>query len=66
MNLFSKLRSVFTYVICISLCPLSARENVWKYTISQDLNLWEEYAKKYKVKRTHILEVRVLGPYLNP
>ncbi|EIE02365.1 hypothetical protein LEP1GSC185_1158 [Leptospira licerasiae serovar Varillal str. VAR 010] len=39
---------------------------MWKYTISQDLNLWEEYAKKYKVKRTRILEVRVLGPYLNP
>ncbi|TGM16078.1 glycosyl hydrolase family 18 [Leptospira selangorensis] len=50
MKIFSRLRSIFTYIICISLCPLSAQENVWKYTISQDLSskplaYWEKVFK---------------------
>ncbi|MGJ4787610.1 glycosyl hydrolase family 18 protein [Leptospira koniambonensis] len=50
MKIFSRLRSIFTCVICISLCPLSAQENVWKYTISQDLSskplaYWEKVFK---------------------
>ncbi|TGM97506.1 glycosyl hydrolase family 18 protein [Leptospira dzoumogneensis] len=50
MKIFSRLRSIFNCVICISLCPLSAQENVWKYTISQDLTskplaYWEKVFK---------------------
>lgn len=50
MKIFSRLRSTFTCLICISLCPLSAQENVWKYTISQDLSIkplayWENLSK---------------------
>ncbi|TGK39551.1 glycosyl hydrolase family 18 protein [Leptospira andrefontaineae] len=50
MKIFSRLGSIFTSVICISLCPLSAQENVWKYTISQDLSskplaYWEKVFK---------------------
>lgn len=50
MKIFSGLGSIFTCVICISLCPLSAQENVWKYTISQDLSskpsvYWENVFK---------------------
>ncbi|PKA17772.1 glycosyl hydrolase family 18 protein [Leptospira haakeii] len=50
MKIFSRLSSIFACVICISLCPLSAQENVWKYTISQDLSskplsYWEKVLK---------------------
>ncbi|MEI1277270.1 glycosyl hydrolase family 18 protein [Leptospira venezuelensis] len=50
MKVFSGLRFIFNCVICISLCPLSAQENVWKYTISQDLSskplaYWEKVFK---------------------
>ncbi|MGJ4745839.1 glycosyl hydrolase family 18 protein [Leptospira sp. SA-E8] len=50
MKIFSSLGSIFTCVICISLCPLSAQENGWKYTISQDLHskplaYWENVFK---------------------
>ncbi|TGK09348.1 glycosyl hydrolase family 18 [Leptospira selangorensis] len=50
MKIFSRPRSIFTYIICFSLCPLSAQENTWKYTISQDLSskpstYWEKVFK---------------------
>ncbi|WP_108929399.1 glycosyl hydrolase family 18 protein [Leptospira johnsonii] len=50
MKIFSRLRSTFTCVICISLCPLSAQESVWEYTISQDLSAkplayWKKISK---------------------
>ncbi|PJZ77943.1 glycosyl hydrolase family 18 protein [Leptospira neocaledonica] len=50
MKIFSRLRLTFTCVICFSICPLSAQEDVWKYTISQDLSskssvYWENVSK---------------------
>lgn len=50
MKTFSRLGAIILCVICISLCPLSAQERIWKYTLGRDLNskpsaYWENISK---------------------